>query len=106
MIGAKSLSRKLFRGTDSPEGAAEGAPLCRRSQELLADAEVAADLLRGVLPRLERFLDPLVELLQRSEQGQHAHDYVAGLLSSLESKNVESIAYLHDQEREPALAPD
>ena len=36
-----------------------------------------------------------------SEQGQHARTYVAGLLSQLESKNVESIAYLHDQEREP-----
>jgi SRSO17 transposase len=53
------------------------------------------------MPRLERFLDPFVELLQRSEQGQHARHYVAGLLSTLEYKNVESIAYLHDQEREP-----
>jgi len=70
-------------------------------QQLLADAEVDPGLLRDLLPRLERFLDPFVELLQRSEQGQHARDYVAGLLSSLEYKNVESIAYLHDQEREP-----
>jgi SRSO17 transposase len=70
-------------------------------KQLLADAEVDPGLLRDVLPRLERFLDPFVELLQRSEQGQHARDYVAGLLSSLEYKNVESIAYLHDQEREP-----
>jgi SRSO17 transposase len=70
-------------------------------KQLLADAEVDPGLLRDVLPRLERFLDPFVGLLQRSEQGQHARDYVAGLLSSLESKNIESIAYLHDQEREP-----
>jgi len=72
-----------------------------RRKQLLADAEVDPCLLRGVLPRLERFLDPFTALLQRSEQGQHARDYVAGLLSSLEYKNVESIAYLHDQEREP-----
>jgi SRSO17 transposase len=72
-----------------------------RRDQLLADAEVDPQLLRGVLPRLERFLDPFVELLQRSEQGQHARHYVAGLLSTLEYKNVESIAYLHDQEREP-----
>jgi SRSO17 transposase len=72
-----------------------------RRDQLLADAEVDPRLLRGVLPRLERFLDPFVELLQRSEQGQHARDYVAGLLSTLDYKNVESIAYLHDQEREP-----
>lgn len=69
--------------------------------QLLADAEVDPRLLRGLLPRLERFLAPFVTLLQRSEQGQHARHYVSGLLSTLEYKNVESIAYLHDQEREP-----
>ncbi len=72
-----------------------------RREQLLADAEVDPRILRALLPRLERFLDPFLELLQRSEQGQHARTYVAGLLSSLEYKNVESIAYLHDQSREP-----
>jgi len=72
-----------------------------RRKQLVADAEVDPCILRGVLPRLERFLDPFVASLQRSEQDQHARHYVAGLLSDLEDKNVESIAYLHDQEREP-----
>jgi SRSO17 transposase len=72
-----------------------------RRDQLLADAEVDPRIPRGVLARLERFLDPFVELLQRSEQGGHARTYAAGLLSDLEYKNVESIAYLHDQEREP-----
>src|SRR5438477_9088107 len=72
-----------------------------RREQLLADAEVDPRILRGVLPRLERFLDPFVASLQRSEQGRHARTYIAGLLSQLEYKNVESIAYLHDQEREP-----
>jgi SRSO17 transposase len=72
-----------------------------RREELLADAEVDPRILHAVLPRLERFLDPFTDLLQRSEQVEHAHAYVAGLLSTLEYKNVESIAYLHDQEREP-----
>src|SRR5260370_30130626 len=72
-----------------------------RRDQLLADAEVDPRILRGVLPRLERFLDPFVELLQRSEQGGHARTYVAGLVSDLEYKNVESIAYLHDQQRDP-----
>src|SRR5947208_13666276 len=72
-----------------------------RREQLLADAEVDPRIIRAVLPRLERFLDPFVELLQRSEQAGHARTYVAGLLSSLEYKNVESIAYLHDQQREP-----
>ena len=73
-----------------------------RRDQLLADAEVDPRLLRGVLPRLERFLDPFVDSLQRSEQRPAARHYVAGLLSDLEYKNVESIAYLHDQERQAA----
>ena len=72
-----------------------------RREQLLAGAEVDPRIPRGVLPRLERFLDPFVESLQRSEQAQHARAYVAGLLSGLEDKNVESIAYLHDRPREP-----
>jgi SRSO17 transposase len=72
-----------------------------RRDRLMADAEVDPRIPRGVLARLERFLDPFVELLQRSEQGGHARTYAAGLVSGLKYKNVESIAYLHDQEREP-----
>jgi SRSO17 transposase len=72
-----------------------------RRDELLADAHVDPAILRGLLLRLERFLDPFVTRLQRREQTLHARHYVAGLLSNLEDKNVESIAYLHDQEREP-----
>jgi SRSO17 transposase len=75
--------------------------LAARRDHLLADAEVDPRIPRGVLPRLERFLDPFVAFLPRSEPRQHARHYVAGLLSTLEYKNVESIAYLHDQEREP-----
>jgi SRSO17 transposase len=72
-----------------------------RRDQLLADAEVDPRIPRGVLPRLDRFLDPFVEHLQRSEQADHARHYVTGLVSDLECKNVESIAYLYDQEREP-----
>ncbi len=72
-----------------------------RRDQLLAEAEVDPRIPRGVLARLECFLDPFVELLQRSEQGGHARTYAAGLVSGLKYKNVESIAYLHDQEREP-----
>ena len=72
-----------------------------RRDQLLADAEVDPRIPRGVLTRLERFLAPFLPLVQRSEQGAHAHTYVAGLLSDLEYKNVESVAYLHDQPREP-----
>ena len=71
-----------------------------RLNELLKDAEVLSTLLRGVLPRLETFLCPFVEALQTAEQRTNAQQYVSGLLSNLDSKDAESIAYLHDRERQ------
>jgi SRSO17 transposase len=71
-----------------------------RLGELLNDAEVRPSLLKGVLPRLESFLDPFVSLLQFPEQRTNARHYVQGLLSDLDSKDAESIAYLHDRERQ------
>jgi SRSO17 transposase len=76
----------------------------RRSQarldELLDDAEVRLGSLRGLLPRLEAFLGPFVESLCRTEQRTSARHHVGGLLSDLKSKGAESIAYLHDRERQ------
>jgi SRSO17 transposase len=71
-----------------------------RLDEMLEDADVPAGLLRGVLPRLETFLEPFVESLLRQEQRCNALHYVQGLLSDLKEKNAEAIAYLHDQERQ------
>jgi SRSO17 transposase len=71
-----------------------------RLDELLDDAELPPGLLRGVLPRLETFLEPFVASLSRAEQRCNARHYVQGLLSDLDGKNVEAIAYLHDQERQ------
>jgi SRSO17 transposase len=71
-----------------------------RLGELLDDAEVRPSLLRGVLPRLESFLQPFVEVLQSPERQTNARQYVQGLLSDLGSKDIESIAYLHDRERQ------
>jgi SRSO17 transposase len=71
-----------------------------RLEELLADAEVPPRLLCGVLPRLEAFLQPFVESLASPEQCTNTQHYVQGLLSDLGSKDVESIAYLHDRERQ------
>jgi SRSO17 transposase len=72
-----------------------------RLEELRSDAEIQPRVLTGMLPRLEQFLEPFVERLQRSEQLQNAQRYVAGLMSDLEAKNAEAIAYLHDQDRQP-----
>jgi SRSO17 transposase len=71
-----------------------------RLDELLDDAEVRPSLLRGVLPRLEAFLQPFADALRSAEQQTNARHYVQGLLSDLGSKDVESIAYLHDRERQ------
>jgi len=71
-----------------------------RLDELLDDAEVRPGLLRGVVTRLETFLQPYVAELCSPEQRSNAQYYVQGLLSDLESKDVESIAYMHDLERQ------
>jgi SRSO17 transposase len=71
-----------------------------RLDELRHDAQVPARLFQDVLPRLHTFLLPFVASLQRSEQRDNTRHYVQGLLSHLDKKNVETIAYLHDQERQ------
>jgi SRSO17 transposase len=71
-----------------------------RLDEILDDAEVPPGLLRGVLPRLEAFLQPFLDSLGSAPQQTNAQHYVQGLLSDLDSKDVESIAYLHDRERQ------
>jgi SRSO17 transposase len=70
-----------------------------RLGELLDDAEVPLSLLRGALPRLGGFLEPFVRRLI-APQRANAQDYVEGLLSDLQSKDAESIAYLHDRDRQ------
>src|SRR5215204_2285853 len=71
-----------------------------RLGELLDDAEVPPSRMRGVFPRPEAFLVPFVEALHAPAQQTNARHYVQGLLSDLGSKDAESIAYLHDRERQ------
>ena len=72
-----------------------------RMQEALDGAVVDPRVFRDVQPRLENFLEPFVARLREVEQKEHARSYVTGLLSDLKRKNVESVAYLHDQDRLP-----
>ena len=60
----------------------------------------APDLVDGLLQRLDRFIAPFAARLSEPEQQRHAAEYVTGLLSKLEHKTGEGIAYLHDQERQ------
>src|SRR4029077_18450894 len=71
-----------------------------RLAELLDDAHIPPNLPRGVLPRLQAFLQPFLDALQTPQQQTNAHHYVQGLLTELGSKDVESIAYLHDRDRQ------
>jgi SRSO17 transposase len=72
-----------------------------RFEEMMSAAEVKPRSLNGALERLEAFIQPFAASLRCAAQRQHAYEYVAGLVSNVERKNVESIAYLHDQDRQP-----
>jgi SRSO17 transposase len=72
-----------------------------RKQQLLTECQVAPEIFDQVLPRLATFMAPFVETFCRQEPDQHAQTYVCGLLSDVERKNVESIAYRFGQDRLP-----
>ena len=70
-----------------------------RRREMLAECHVPPEVFEAMTERLEVFAQPFVDSLCRSEQKEHAQTYLAGLLSDLDRKNVESVAYRHDQDR-------
>jgi SRSO17 transposase len=70
-----------------------------RKQQLLDECEVPLEVFAGGIERLAEFARPFAECLVRQEQKDHARTYLAGLVSDLEHKNAESIAYRHDQDR-------
>ena len=71
-----------------------------RLEEMLEDAEVPPEMLEGMLTRLETFVEPFAEALDEPAQRRHALEYMTGLLSDLQHKTGEGIAYLHDQQRQ------
>ena len=71
-----------------------------RLAELLDDALVPPGLFDELRPRLEEFLQPFVASLVGAATRRNAAEYVGGLLSNLQAKNAEAIAYLHDRERQ------
>jgi SRSO17 transposase len=72
-----------------------------RKTPLLDECQVAPELFEQVIPRLYTFMAPLVKTFQGQVAAQHANTYVCGLLSDVEHKNVESIAYRFGQSRLP-----
>src|SRR3954452_2634558 len=67
---------------------------------MVEDAEVPPEMLEGMLTRLETFVQPFAAALEEPAQRRHALEYMTGLLSDLEHKTGEGIAYLHDQPRQ------
>lgn len=72
-----------------------------RKLELLEECKAAPQVFERVMPRLEKFMKPFVASLDRRERREHAAAFVRGLLSDLERKNAESIAYRFGQDRMP-----
>ena len=70
-----------------------------RKQEMLSECQVAPEIFEGVRQRMEQFVQPFADLLRSPAQREHAAEYVGGLVSDLERKNIESIAYRLDQDR-------
>jgi len=71
-----------------------------RREELLAECYVPPAVFNGMLERLVDFAAPYVRRLCRPEQRAHAQTYLQGLLSDLQRKNAEAIAYRHDEDRQ------
>jgi SRSO17 transposase len=69
-------------------------------ERMLAQAEVSPELTEGLLSRLGEFVLPFTAALAEPEQRRHTVEYMTGLLSKLEHKTAEGIAYLHDQDRQ------
>ena len=70
-----------------------------RKAQLLEECQVAPEVFEQVMPRLHAFMAPFVDTLQGQAPRAHAQTYVRGLLSDVERKNIESIAYHFGQDR-------
>ena len=72
-----------------------------RKQKLLDECKVPPKVFEDVTPRLKQFLEPFIDGFVRREQVEHCEVFVQGLLSDLDHKNVESIAYRFGESRLP-----
>ena len=71
-----------------------------RKQEILKETDIQPQVVNGMLKRLEQFAQPFIASFGRREPRENAQMYMCGLLSDLQRKNIESIAYRYDRPRE------
>ena len=72
-----------------------------RKNQLLDECQIAPEVFEQAMPRLHTFMKPFVRIFQGQAADQHAKTSVCGLLSNVERKNIESIAYRVGQSRLP-----
>jgi SRSO17 transposase len=87
-------------GTNGKEKAMERR-FAVRYDEMMAEAEVKPEAVEGVLERLKEFVRPFAASLEHPAQREDAEEYVVGLVSNIKRKNIESIAYLYEHDRQP-----
>ena len=71
-----------------------------RKQEILKETDIQPQVVNGMLKRLEQFAQPFIASFGRREPKGNAQMYMCGLLSDLQRKNIESIAYRYDRDRQ------
>jgi SRSO17 transposase len=71
-----------------------------RKREILEQAQIQPQVAEGMLKRLTQFAQPFIASFGRREPKENAQIYICGLLSDVERKNVESIAYRYDLDRQ------
>ena len=70
-----------------------------RLEALLLEAQVEPEVLEGIPERLAGFVAPFTRSILQAKQRRRAAEFIGGLMSDVDRKNAESIAYRHDQER-------
>lgn len=70
-----------------------------RLEAMLVEAQVDAEMVEGIPARLVEFVEPFTRSILQAKQRRRAAAFIGGLMSDVERKNAESIAYRHDQER-------
>ena len=71
-----------------------------RKREIEQDAQIEKRSLMGRVRRLQQFGKPFFAEFRRSETRANAQFFLEGLLSDIPRKNIESIAYRFEQDRQ------
>jgi len=71
-----------------------------RKREIEQDAQIDKRSLAGSVRRLQQFAKPFFDHFRRAETRENAQLMLEGLLSDIPRKNVESIAYRFEQDRQ------